>query len=400
MSVKMYLTNVEEQMLSGEEGYAVQKNMQILTTLAEIFGASKMIPVSSVQVAGVSYYNLGDAGLEYLETLATQGAKARVRTTLNPAGMDLENWRELGIDEKFARKQEQLINAFFRMGINPSCTCTPYLVGNKPSLGDHIAWSESSAVTYANSVLGAMTNREGGPSALAAAVTGRTPFYGMHIQENRKPQVLVKVDTRLALVPEYGALGYFVGKKIGSKIPLIEGLETPHVEQLKSLCASIATYGGTALFHVHDATHTAKEKPAETLTVGRADIEGALRALTDQAADIDFVALGCPHCTLAEIKTIANLLQDRRVTREFWICTARQTMEEAERLGYVQRIRLAGAKFACDTCMAVAPLKGRFKVMATDSAKACYYGRGTNDFKTRIGTIEECVNAAVTGTWS
>jgi hypothetical protein len=396
----MHLTNVEEKMLAGEEGYAVQKNMQILTALGDIFGADKMIPVSSVQVAGVSYYNLGDAGLEYLENLANKGAKCRVNTTLNPAGMDLENWRELGIDEEFARKQDQVIQAFVRMGVTPSCTCTPYLVGNEPGRGDHIAWSESSAVTYANSILGAMTNREGGPSALAAAITGRTPSYGMHIEENRKPQVRVKVEAKLSAVPDFGALGYAVGKKIGPKIPLFEGIEGAHVEQLKSLCASIATYGGTALFHTDHATYNQEEAPAETLTITRADIEGALRALNDEATEVDFVALGCPHCTLDEIKRIADLLEGKRVTREFWICTARQTMREAEKVGYARTIRTAGAKFACDTCMAVAPLKGRFNVLATDSAKACYYGRGTNDFKTRIGSLEECVNAAVTGKWS
>jgi predicted aconitase len=396
----MHLTNAEEKMLAGEEGYAVQKNMQILTALGDIFGADKMIPISSVQVAGVSYYNLGDAGLEYLENLANKGAKARVNTTLNPAGMDLENWRELGIDEEFARKQELVIRAFMNMGVTTSCTCTPYLVGNEPARGEHIAWSESSAVTYANSVLGAMTNREGGPSALAAAITGRTPSYGMHLEENRKPQVRVKIDSKLDSVPDFGALGYAVGKKIGAKIPLFEGIEGSSVEQLKSLCASIATYGGTALFHIHNSTYQEKEAVAESLTLTRADIDGALRALNDETADVDFVALGCPHCTLDEIKKIADLLDGRKVTREFWICTARQTMKEAEKIGYAQKIRTAGAKFACDTCMAVSPLKGRFKVLATDSAKACYYGRGTNDFKTRIGSVEECVNAAVTGKWS
>ena len=396
----MHLTSLEEKMLAGEEGYAVQKNMQILTALGDIFGADKMIPVSSVQVAGVSYYNLGDAGLEYLETLADKGAKTRVKTTLNPAGMDLENWRELGIDEGFAVKQERVIQAFVKMGITPSCTCTPYLVGNEPRRGEHIAWSESSAVTYANSILGAMTNREGGPSALAAAITGRTPAYGMHIEENRKPKVRVKVDAKLFAVPDFGALGYAVGKKIGPKIPVFEGIEGAPLEQLKSLCASIATYGGTALFHIKDTTYDQKETPTETLAITRADIDGALRALNDETAEVDFVALGCPHCTLEEIKTIAGLLEGRSVKREFWICTARQTMKEAEKIGYAAKIRAAGAKFACDTCMAVAPLKGRFSVLATDSAKACYYGRGTNDFKTRIGSVEECVNAAVTGKWN
>ena len=131
----MLLTKEEEGMLAGEEGYAAQKSMQILLALGEIFGADRMIPVSSAQVAGVSYYNLGDAGLEYLENLAANGARAQVKTTLNPAGMDLENWRELGIDEEFAGKQERVINAYMRMGVTPSCTCTPYLVGNEPGRG-------------------------------------------------------------------------------------------------------------------------------------------------------------------------------------------------------------------------------------------------------------------------
>lgn len=387
-------------MLAEEEGYAVQKSMQILVALGEIFGADRMIPVSSVQVAGVSYYNLGDAGLEYLENLAAKDAHVRVKTTLNPAGMDLENWRELGIDEEFARKQEQVIRTFARMGIRTSCTCTPYLVGNEPSRGEHIAWSESSAVTYANSVLGAMTNREGGPSALAAAMTGRTPCFGMHLEENRTAQVHVKVDTKLASVPDFGALGYAVGKKVGPKIPLFEGIDHADVERLKSLCASIATYGGTALFHIKGITPNQTETPTETLVVSRREIDRALDALNDEATEVDFIALGCPHCTLDEIRVIAGLLDGKKVTREFWICTARQTLQLAEKHDYAQKIRAAGAKFACDTCMAVAPLKGRFKVLATDSAKACYYGRGTNDFKTRIGSAEECVRAAVTGKWS
>jgi hypothetical protein len=222
----------------------------------------------------------------------------------------------------------------------------------------------------------------------------------MHIEDNRRPKVRVKIDTKLAAVADFGALGYAVGKKIGPKIPLFEGFPDVPVEQLKSLCASIATYGGTALFHIDGGTYNHNEALPETITITRADIEAALRALNDETAQVDFVALGCPHCTLDEIKHIADLLEGKKVTREFWICTARQTMKEAEKMSYAQKIRTAGAKFACDTCMAVAPLKGRFSVLATDSAKACYYGRGTNDFKTRIGSVEECVNAAVTGNWS
>ena len=203
----MHLTKEEERMLSGEEGYAVRKSMEILITLGDIYGAEGLITVGSVQVAGVSYHNLGDAGLEFLNELAKDG-RVKVLTTLNPAGMDLENWRRLGISEEFAKKQNLVIAAFEKMGILVSCTCAPYLIGNLPRYGEHIAWSESSAVTFANSIIGAKTNREGGPSALAAAFVGKTPCYGLHLNENRTPDLRVHVNASLAKFSDWGALGY------------------------------------------------------------------------------------------------------------------------------------------------------------------------------------------------
>jgi predicted aconitase len=183
----LQLTTEEEQMLAGEQGWATQKAMQILVALGSIYGAERMIPIASVQVAGVSYDNLGEAGLQFLAEMAKGGGKVRVPTTLNPAGMDMENWRLLGISAEFAAKQSQVIEVFTLMGITPTCTCTPYLAGNLPKYGEHLAWSESSAVCYANAVIGARTNREGGPSALAAALTGRTPEYGLHLDNKRIP---------------------------------------------------------------------------------------------------------------------------------------------------------------------------------------------------------------------
>jgi len=396
----MELTKDEQQMLDGKHGNAAKKSMEILVALGEIYGAKNMIPVSSVQVAGVSYHNLGDAGLEYLEDLSKDG-KVRVLTTLNPAGMDLEDWRKLGISEDFAKKQLLVVNAFAKMGIIPSCTCTPYFVGNLPHFGEHIAWSESSAVCFANSVLGARTNREGGPSALAAALTGKTPNYGMHLDENRQPQVLVKVKPKLKTIPDFGELGYAIGKKVGNKIPLILGVKAANIEQLKSFCASIATYGGTALFHIKGITPERAKKPAggEPVEITAADLEEARKAMTDEG-DPDFVSLGCPHASLNELKRIAELLKGKKVAVETWIAVARPVKELADKAGYSKIIEDSGAKLACDTCMVVAPLKGRFKCMATDSAKACFYGRGTNNFKVKIGTAEQCIKAAVTGKWS
>ncbi len=389
----MELTTEEKEMLEGKHGAAVKKSMEILTALGDIFGAKRLIPVTSVQIAGVSYHNLGDAGLEYLAELAKDG-KTRVYTTLNPAGMDLENWQELGIDPEFAKKQKLVIDAFGKMDVITTCTCTPYLVGNKPKQGDHISWSESSAVCYANSVLGAKTNREGGPSALASALTGKTAEFGFHLDENRQAQVIVEVPESPKNVMEFGALGYAIGKKIGKRIPLIRGVDKADLEQLKSFCASIATYGGTALFHMDGITPNKTTVPEEKVEITKEEVENAIKEMND-ADEIDFVSIGCPHATIEEVEKIAGMLEGKKVQKEFWVCLARPIKEMAEKKGFAKTITDSGAKFACDTCLAVAPLKGRFKGIATNSAKGVYYGRGKNAFKTKFCTIEECVKEAV-----
>jgi len=399
--IVMHLTKTEEKMLSGEEGYAVRKSMEILVALGDIYGAESLIKVGSVQVAGVSYHNLGDAGLEFLNELARDG-KVKVLTTLNPAGMDLENWRQLGISEEFAEKQNMVIDAFEKMGILISCTCTPYLIGNLPRYGEHVAWSESSAVTFANSVIGAKTNREGGPSALAAALVGKTPCYGLHLDENRVPDIHVKVNADLSKFSDWGALGYSVGKKAENKIPYITGVKDADVDELKSFCASVVTYGSKPLFYMQGITPAAEEHkpPKESVTIEDSDIQDAYDNINDEVSDIDFVCVGCPHCSIKEIADVAKLLKGRKVAAgtEFWVATSRFAKQLSDKRGYTDVIERAGGKFACDTCMAVAPLKGRFKSVATTSAKGCYYSRH-NKMLTKMGSLEECVEAAVTGKW-
>ena len=398
----MQLTKQEQKMLDGEEGYAVRKSMEILVALGDIYGAKSLIKVGSVQVSGVSYHNLGDAGLEFLNELAKDG-KVKVLTTLNPAGMDLENWRQLGISPEFAEKQNLVIDAFQRMGILVSCTCTPYLIGNLPLYGEHVAWSESSAVTFANSVIGAKTNREGGPSALAAAFVGKTPCYGLHLDENRMPDVHVEMKAELTKLSDWGALGYAIGKKAENKIPYITGIKSVDLDELKSFCASVVTYGAKPLFHMKGVTPEAElqAQPEETVGVEQADIKDAYDSINDQVSGIELVCVGCPHCSINEIAKVAELLAGKKVAEatEFWVATSRTTKQLADKRGYTQIIEASGAKFACDTCMAVAPLKGRFKSLATTSAKGCFYSR-QNLMKTKMGSIEECVQAAVTGKWS
>jgi len=398
----MELTKQEQAMLEGKEGYAVRKSMEILCALGEIFGAKELIDVGSVQVSGVSYHNLGDAGLEFLDSLAKDG-KVKVLTTLNPAGMDLENWQQLGITAEFADKQNLVIEAFQRMGILVSCTCTPYLIGNLPLYGEHIAWSESSAVTFANSVLGARTNREGGPSALAAAFVGKTPCYGLHLDENRVPDVHIQVNTELSKLSDWGALGYAIGKKAENKIPYITGIKTATLDELKSFCASTVTYGTKPLFYIKDITPGTDQQtqPKETITIETEDLKNAYDNINDNTDEIDFVCVGCPHCSIKEIQEIADLIQDKKIKEnmELWVATSRTAKQLADKRGYTAIIEAAGGKFACDTCMAVAPLKGRFKALATTSAKGCFYSR-QNLMKTKMGSMKECIDAAVSGKWN
>lgn len=398
----MILSQDELLMLKGDQGPAARTAMQILAALGRIYGAERLLPVASVQIAGVSYDNLGEAGLEWLEEMALGGGKAQVLATLNPAGMDIENWQALGIPPDFAAKQQQIIQAFARMGVTTTCTCTPYLAGNLPQFGQHLAWAESSAVCYANSVLGARTNREGGPSALAAALTGRTPAYGYHLDENRRPGVAVAVHAKVQGTHAFGALGKAIGEKLeaaGRKaVPYITSLPSASLEELKAFCASLATYGGAALFHMPGVTPEAGQftPPAESFSVTQAELEAAAASLSDAAPhEVDFVTLGCPHLSLDEIARLAGLLEGRRVVKEFWITTARVTKQMADRLGYTAVIEASGAKFSADTCCVVAPIQGRFTALATDSAKACYYAYARHKFKTVFKPFDEVVKEAL-----
>jgi hypothetical protein len=287
------------------------------------------------------------------------------------------------------------------MGIVATCTCTPYLAGNAPHFGEHIAWAESSAVCYANSVIGARTNREGGPSALAAALTGRTPLYGYHLQLQRQPDILVEVSGTPAGTHEFGALGKVIGEKMGGlqgkKVPFIRGIDQASVEELKSFCASLATYGGAAMFHMEGITPEAGlvALSLEAVSVSRQELEQSIESLNDPEAEIDFVSLGCPHLSIREIQRLAELLQGRQVRREFWITTSRAVKAIADRAGYSQVIEASGAKFAVDTCCVVAPIRGRFNTLLTDSAKACYYAYSKNKFKTVYKSFDEVIQEAL-----
>jgi len=396
------LTAEERAMLAGEAGPGVQRAMEIVVALGRIYGAADLVPVASVQVSGVSYKNLGEAGLQFLQEWASEGARTRVPATLNPAGMDLVAWRELGFDEEFARRQVAVVEAYVALGVEPAATCAPYLIGGVPERGQHLAWAESSAVSYANSILGARTNREGGPSALAAAIAGRTARYGLHLDEGRRATAVVEVGCPLRSEADLGALGFLVGRKVGNGVPLLRGVRHEGLA-LRSLGAAMAASGAVALYHVEGVTPEAKDgvalaAGARELAVD--DLSPAYHALNGPAEQIDLVSMGCPHASLAEIEAVAGFLDGRRLAAALWITTSRVTRQAAEQAGLVARIEAAGGRVVADTCMVVAPVAGLgFRSMATNSAKMAFYAPSHSGLSVRFGPAEQCLEAALAGRW-
>jgi predicted aconitase len=404
MSGRLDLTAEEEAMLAGDAGPGVRKAMEIVVALGQIYGAAELVRVTSVQVSGVSYKNLGEAGLGFLEAWAAQGARTRVPTTLNPAGMDLVAWRDLGFSEEFARKQKAVIAAYTALGVTPTCTCTPYLIGYVPRFGEHVAWAESSAVSYANSVLGARTNREGGPSALAAAIAGRTARHGPHLDENRQATVVVDVRCPVRSESDLSALAYLVGQQVENRVPFLRFRDWEFgTWALKGFGAAMAASGAVALYHIEGVTPEAKAGDvvapgAKRLTVD--DLASAYLALNAQADDLDLVSLGCPHASLADLEAVADRLDGRRIKAALWITTARATREAAEAAGLVARIEAVGGQVVADTCMVVAPVAELgFRTMATNSAKMAFYAPAHSGLAVRFGSVDQCVAAAVEGKW-
>ena len=392
----MYLTREEEDILNGEQGETLQKAIEILVALGDIYGADKLIPVKSAQIAGVSYKNSGDAGLEWISDLE---GKVKIPAILNPAGMDMLRWEEMGIEPDFAKKQHEIVAAYEKLGIMTKCTCTPYyLEGFDVKYGDHLAWSESSAVSYSNSVIGARTNREGGPSALSAALIGKTANYGYHLDENREPVMAIDVDCKLE-GSDYGALGYSVGKTVGNKVPIFYMRSEPTGDELKSLGAALAASGAVALYHVEgvtpDAVKLKYDRPEESVTVTKEEIFEVYEKTAmvgDELHDTDIVTVGCPHCSPEEMQSIANLLEGRTVQKEMWVCTSREIADRHPEL--VKTIEKSGAKVVCDTCMVVSPAANNFQCMMVNSGKALAYVPGMCRVSAKYGSIEQCIREA------
>ena len=260
----LYLNDEEQAMLNGGFGPGVQRAMEIVATLGRIYGAPDLAPITHAQIAGVSYKNIGDAGVAFLSAWAAEGARVRVPTMLNPMGMEEARWQEMGVAEAFAKPQLEAIGAFSKLGVQQTLTCVPYLLPEAGlQRGDHVAWAESSAVAFGSSILALRTNREGGPSALAAAIVGRTARYGYHLDQGRRANWVIEVACPVRSIADFGALGYLVGKEVGNgclwfsdlgawlpPLPADVTAGGAAADRLKTLGAALAGYGAVALYHI------------------------------------------------------------------------------------------------------------------------------------------------------
>jgi predicted aconitase len=385
----MQLDRDDERVLAGEMGETRQKMLELLVALGKVFGAERLVPVKSAQVSGASYKTIGEYGLQWLNTL---DAKAVVPAVLNPIGMPRERWQEMGVSADFAQKQQAVVAAYERLGIVLECTCTPYYL-HRTSFGDHLAWSESSAVSYANSVIGARTNREGGPGALAAALVGKTPCYGFHLAKNRKPQLVIAVKARTAEwdIADYGALGYHAGKLAGNRVPFFTGIR-PERDGLKALGAAMAATGAVALYHIEGITPEAKKNRYDIAGLETIPVEGAEVQKLFSEVPVEAVALGCPHCSPEELVHLAGLLRDKLVTKPLYVFAAQGVIDA--NLRCVQIIQKSGARVYADTCMVVSPVMEQYKSIMVNSGKALAYVPDMCGAVARIGTTEECVRVA------
>jgi hypothetical protein len=402
----MELTKEEERILKGDYGIAKKIALEKLYKIGEAYDAEKFVKINSAHIAGISIKTLMKGGFQLLKDFEALNPKCEVLTTLNPTSIDLDNFSKLSAMADVAEKQMEVLRIFEKMGAIPTYSCTPYYLGNLPLYGQHIAWSETSAVIFANSILGARTVRESALTSLYASVVGRTCYYGLHKPENRLPTVSVKVSMNIDNFDylDYSLLGYYVGKNVDPEaVPMFENLKSPTTDHLKSLGASMAIIGRVDLFHVRDITPEAilykYPSPNNSINVSKEDLLKVKNEIsTSSHDDVDLIALGCPHLSIQELCQVAQLLKGKKIRNNvtLWICTSKQMKIIADRMSITKVIENAGGKIMSDTCMVVAPVEllGFDKVM-TNSAKAAYFLRYLVRREVSLDTLQGCCITAI-----
>jgi len=412
----VHLSPRDQQMLDGALGGAARLAMRIVARMADACGAAELMDVTQAHIDGCGL--LSEAGLEFAEKLAGLGGKVAIPTTLNMGPLDLQNWRDLGVPEDFAARAIRQAEAYEAMGCIPTWTCAPYQGYLTPRFGQQIAWGESNAIVYANSVLGARTNRYGDYIDICAAITARVPRHGLHLAENRRGQLLLRlVDFPPELLADdffYAPFGHLLGSRVADRIPVIEGLpSTASSDQLKALGAAAASAGSVALFHAVGLTPEAPTRdaafhggePEETIDLHLDDWLAARADLSTarEGDPLDAVVLGCPHFSFDEFRQLDQAIRaaggatcDPRV--HFVVISSQQSRALAQRTAMLDALAAFGAKLTLDTCVFHTPmLRGGAKVLMTNSGKCAYYAPGELGVQVAFGSIADCVRSAVEG---
>ncbi len=405
----MRLTDEEQAWRDGRAGEATRLALELVARMGELYGAERLVPISQAHIDACLYTN--DAGLEFAERLAALGARVRVPTTLNVTARDIRRWEAFRVPVDWASRSRRLETAYEALGCLPTWTCAPYEHGLVPRLGEQVAWGESNAVAYVNTVIGARTNRYADFLDVACALTGRAPAFGLHLDAGRRGQLLVDLSELPATLRThpalYPVLGYHVGALAGERVPVLDGVpRTVRAVDLKAFCAAAATSGALALAHVVGVTPEAPTReaafqgapPEATVVVTRAELSAARERLSFAPLQgVDLVKLGCPHLSLAEAIEVAEHVRSRRVRAglEFWVSTSRAVERELETAGHLDVLAAAGVRLLTDTCAMTTRIDGwGFTHMLTNSAKQAHYAAASG-LEATVAPLPACVAHAL-----
>ena len=410
--MSLSLTPEEQAYLDGTHGEAAAMAMRIVVSAAELVGAERLVPITSAHIDGCLYH--GDGGVAFAETLVAGGARVAVSTTLNVGALDLLHPEKIRGDAHHADMARRQMKAYVQLGCKPTYTCAPYQAGHRPAVGEQVAWGESNAIAFVNSVLGARTERYGDFLDACCAITGRAPLHGLHETEARRATVVIDASD----VPEelkgrdvfYPVLGTWLGLEVGADVPALLGLPSTVTEdQLKALGAAAASTGAVALFHVVGVTPeagtldeaTGGREPVRRVKVTADVLLPSLERLSTVdagATTIDAVAVGSPHFSVQEFDALTGLIAGKLSLVPFYACTSRNVLVELEASGDAQILADSGVEIVVDTCVVVTPiLPASEGVLMTSSGKFSHYGPSNTGYEVVYGSLEDCVASAVTG---
>jgi predicted aconitase len=412
IGANLELNDVDRAMLAGELGPGPQLAARVIVRMAEVQGADTLLDIEGAHIDSSLY--MGDATLIFAERLAEMGAQVSVPSTLNVSGVDEHGWQHWSVPEDWAQKAHRQMLAYQAMGCIPTWTCAPYQTMYKPEFGQQIAWGESNAIVFANSVIGARTERYPDLMDICAAITARVPAVGLHLEGNRIGQILIRLKDIPTYVQEsdtfFPVLGHWMGKVVGDKIPvLLDMVVDPTEDQLKSFGAAAASSGSVGLYHIVGLTPEAEtvkmafkgRKPERVIELTMADLRAAWDELTtSEGAGLDMVVLGSPHFSLQEFVQLAPMLvgETKHPNVKFLVTSSRAMAALAEKGGHLQSLKEFGANVTLDTCILTTPmLSPQIKIIMTNSPKYAYYAPGLLDTEVVFGSLRDCVKSAISG---